>query len=556
MPEGTLQSGLLVQGGQSPRKHYELAHVIFEGEAGPFAVNFVPIALLDGQLLVAAPRGVWSKAVGERVLPRGALVRAVLVEVVGASTESPEEPLEDHPGLTLWVGFLQPKWRNKLVLGGADAPTFDVWLEDEVFSEDLGTIMPFGPALASLADEHFAFMSAGSGGGGAGKPLASRMEFLEQTFQSMQEKLDRLVQGQPGGGAQDVGARPKATPRRAEARVSGGAKLVGLDPAVVASAKEAGISEEQLRLVGDLMRKDTRLQDLPAGKTRRNVLSESEEEEDELIEDEEQEAGGPPVEKAVIQLTKIVDSLAKRKQKSKGIEAIFDSIEGGVESSSSSSSSKSKAAAFKKLKTSLQENPKYIYEVVEELMDQDFAHVRAGPGLSSVETSTRAWLEHRSKLQNFPNTVRLAWQVGAIHDSLRAGRHDEARARSALLITALDQSALDSGAWTLAQEVLLEPPAPFAAFAAKKLPEPWEQSTSMLLDDRWLDVLMWRIKDRDAYLEARRRLGGKGVYNPLRLEIPGKGAGKEAAPKKGAKGGGKGGKAEQKSAGAADEIQG
>ncbi len=253
MPDPPWQSGLLVQGGQSPRKHYELAHVNFEGEAGAFAVSFVPIAEIQGQLLVAAPRAVWSKTVGERVLPRGALVRAVLVEVIGASTDSPEEPLQDHPGLTLWVGFLQRKWRNKLVLGGAETPAFDVWLEDEVFSEELGAIMPFGPALANLADEHFAFMSAVSGGGGEPRPLASRTDQLEQTFQSMQEKLDQLVGRRPGGGARDVGATAKAATRRAEPRALGGSRIPGLDPTVVASAMEAGIGEEQLRLIGDLM---------------------------------------------------------------------------------------------------------------------------------------------------------------------------------------------------------------------------------------------------------------------------------------------------------------
>ena len=506
--------------------------------------------------MVAAPRAVWSKTVSERLLPKGALVRAVLVEVIGASTEAPEELLPDHPGLTVWVGFLQPKWRNKLVLGGADNPSFDVWLEDEVFSEELGTIMPYGPALANVADEHFAFLSAVSGQaeGAAEKPLAQRMEDLEQNFQTILGKLDRLAPGPSGEGAQAAGARPKAAPGRAEARGLGGAKLGGLDPAVVASAKQAGISEEQLRLVGDLMKRDTRLHDLPEPKHRKNALSESEDEEEELVEDGVLTTDSPPLEKAVLQLTKIMDTLAKRKHKGRGIEAIFDNLDGAVDGSASSSSGKSKAAAYKKLKNALQENPKYLFEVIEELMDQDFAHVRAGPGLSSVETTSRAWLEHRSKLQNFPNTVRLAWQIAAVHDNLRAGQNDEARARCALLLTALDQTALDSGAWTLGQEILLEPPAPFAAFAAKKLPDPWEQATSRLLDDRWLDVLMWRIKDRDAYLEAKKRLSGKGAAQVLKQEVP-KGGGKDQAPKKGAKGS-KGSKGDQKTPAAAEETQG
>jgi hypothetical protein len=45
------------------------------------------------------------------------------------------------------------------------------------------------------------------------------------------------------------------------------------------------------------------------------------------------------------------------------------------------------------------------------------------------------------------------------------------------------------------------------SFKGKSNPESWEQTASKLMDDRWLDVLMWKIKNRDAYLESRKRLG-------------------------------------------------
>lgn len=311
----------------------------------------------------------------------------------------------------------------------------------------------------------------------------------------------------------------------------GGGAFAGLDPAVVASAREAGVTEGQLREVANLVRKETKLTDLPPrvhGK--KNVLSESEDEEEpellEAVEGGEQETT-PAMEKAVLQLTKIVGSLTKKK--SSGLEALLDNLEGGDSGGSSSS--------YQKLRKSLVETPKFLYETIESLMDEDFAHVRAGPGLASVETSSRAWLEHRSKLQNYTNTVRLAWQIASIHDCLRRDARDEARARSALLLTALDQAAIDNGNWTLAQEVLLEPAAPYAAFAAKRPPEVWEQSTSRILDDRWVDILMWKIKDRDAYLEARKRLAGsKAAALPPKSD-PALTDPKVAAPKRQPKGG-------------------
>ena len=556
MPESLLESGLLVQRGQEPRKHYELAHLLFEAEPHPFSVNFIPIALIERQLLVAAPKAVWNKAVGERLLPKGALSRAVLVDVLVASTDLPEEQLEDHPGIKVWVGFLQARWRNRLVLGGAENVTFDVWLEDDVFSLEPITVMPFGPALAQLADEHFSFLSALSAAAEEAGGVENRLGKLEETFQLIQAQLQSLVEGGPR--TPFVGARPKAAGRRAEARNSGGGKFDGLDPAVVASAQEAGISEEQLKEVASLVRKDTKLADLPHTRAKRkNVLSETEDEdEEELLEEVEGEGGdaSQPMEKAIVKLTKIVGSLARKK--GSGLEAMLDSLDGG-EGASSSSSSRSKAAAFKKLKGSLLDSPKFLYETIEELMDQDFAQVKAGPGLASVATSSRAWLEHRSRLQNYPNTVRMAWQIASIHDALSRDAYSEARARSALLLTALDQAAIDAGNWTLAQEILLEPPAPFAAFAAKRAPEPWEQSTSRLLDDRWLDILMWKIKDRDAYLEARKRLAGnRSAPGPPKPDNQIADL-KDAAPKRAAKGAKDGkGKHSSKAGGAAEETQG
>ena len=163
MIEDLLESGLLVQRGLEARKHYELAHLTFEAEGGQTAINLIPIALVDGQLLVAAPFRAWHKTPSERLLPRGALVKVVLVEVQAANTDEPEEPAGDHPGLKLWVGFLASRLRPKLVLGGASNPDADVWTEEETEDGELVTYMPFGPALAALADEHFAFLSAISG---------------------------------------------------------------------------------------------------------------------------------------------------------------------------------------------------------------------------------------------------------------------------------------------------------------------------------------------------------------------------------------------------------
>lgn len=107
--------------------------------------------------------------------------------------------------------------------------------------------------------------------------------------------------------------------------------------------------------------------DLPRGAvvSGRNVLSESEEEDDPLadavVRGEEGAGGGDsPMEKAVIQLTKLVSSMAKEKKKHSGFEAILERGEvGSAESSSSSSHARSKAASYQRLKAALQERPHF-----------------------------------------------------------------------------------------------------------------------------------------------------------------------------------------------------
>ena len=77
-------------------------------------------------------------------------------------------------------------------------------------------------------------------------------------------------------------------------------------------------------------------------------------------------------------------------------------------------------------------------------------------------------------------------------------------------MSAADQSSIDSGSWTLAQQVLLEAPPPYHSFSSHSSPSMHERQHTALLDPRWLDILLHYVKELDSYQEARRRLGGKG----------------------------------------------
>ena len=307
----------------------------------------------------------------------------------------------------------------------------------------------------------------------------------------------------------------------------------GLDPSAVAAARAAGFPEGQLAKLAAAAGKQPALKEAPKRAPKpRNVLSESEEEEDAAAlgigGDGEQLDSQPAVERAVVQLAKIVAIMQKEKSSKSGLEGILEKAEGGGgadPSGAQSGGSRGKAAAFKKLKAALQENPEWLYSNVEALMDEDFNLVRAAPGVSQQPTTTRAWLEHRSKLLYFQSSVRAAWLIGGIHDALKGGRVAEARARSALAILAYDQAALDNGNWQLAQELCLELGPPFSSFQGRKPPEVGEQAWSRLADERFLELALWRLKDKDAFVESRKRLSApakqpwqKGNYGESSVE--------------------------------------
>ena len=533
LPE-EVADALLVLEDASSREQYEIASLTFTSGAGEDKViNLIPITIINGKLLVAVPLGAWHKTASRRLLPRTVFTKAVKVEVLAVNSDEPSECLDAAP-LKLWVGYLDASTFVGLEMGASPIADCDV---SDVLADGTEAI-PYGPGLAEVADQHFAFLTALSGvpdedAGLLAEPAAEeeetevgeRLKFLEGSLAKIQESLALLAPVREPAPAFTY-ARPNAGTAPRPSALRNGAKkdkpagkatlLPGLDPAVVSSARAAGIPEEQLQNLSKLVSKSNQMEDAPlAGRKRAastNVLSETEEEDleeeegdaEELVDPEE----GNPMEKAVVQLTRIVDKLSKGKdKKSKDVEALLDGVECDGAEASSASGGKSKAAVYKKLKACLRDNPKFLYRTIETLMEEDFHALRQAPGASSQATSWRAWLEHRSRVGHYPTTVRFCWILAGILDALQTGATAEARTRAALGLVAADQAALDNGSWLMAQEVLMEEPPPMNSFKGKSNPESWEQTASKLMDDRWLDVLMWKIKNRDAYLESRKRLG-------------------------------------------------
>ena len=490
------------EAGEEIKEDYELCQINFSTEAGDQTVYTIPISFVNRKLLVAVPYRAWSRNLAERILPKTALTKPVLVELDSFKLDE-----SGGAGGTIkvkaWVGYLRLDLAKSGCVGELEEPAKAVDFEDEEGNKAI----PFAEPLVNVANELFAFHTATSGQGGFGADVSEAGD-IEERFSKLEKGLEaiRVSLEQIPGLGRGTGATAKAAPAEKK-------KYPGLDAGVLHSARQAGIPEAQLERLAGLMQKPTKMEEaegVARGGRKKNVLSESEDEdEEELVVAEDGEEKGPAVERAVVQLTRLVTTMQAEKKKKKGLDSILDRADsgGGGEGSSGSSGGRSKSAAYKKLKEALEKTPEWIYQNIEKRMEDDFHVSRSAPGASERTTSTRAWLEHRSKLLHYPSTIRAAWIIGGIHDSLRLGNIAEARARCTLAIAAIDQSSLDSGSWMLSQEFLLEEAAPFSSFVGRKAPELSEQATTKLIDERFLEVMVWRLKDRDTYIESRRRLG-------------------------------------------------
>ena len=95
--------------------------------------------------------------------------------------------------------------------------------------------------------------------------------------------------------------------------------------------------------------------------------------------------------------------------------------------------------------------------------------------------------------------------MAGIWDCLIAGRHEEARARCGLLVTAADQASIDGGNF-------LESLPPYQSFSYHQAPSALELQHSVIYDPRWAETFLGHLKEVDSFVGAKRKLSrGKGA---------------------------------------------
>ena len=472
-PEELDLDAALVASGEGEDFDREYQVLVLKAEEPSQSTECILISRVDGKLLLAVPEAAWHKKKKDRSMPPSSLqkvVKATVACCVGGDRNSPEgEPMK------VWLGLLQPAWETQLAVRGD--PTV-------VFPPDGNGVpkVPFADALIAVARDHFTFLTAGEEDQQP-EDVETRMGKIEETLQRILAQLPA-----PGGPAPTVAKVAPAAKSKAgvpEKRPSAApAAAAGLDPVMMQQALQAGVSPEAL---GEVM---SLVGSRPPGK----IVPQAVQDAVELTSDEDgpepalpQGASGSPdpLGHAVLQLSKIVTYMhaEKKQQKDRSLEAILDRAESGApKDSSSSGSSRSHAAALRSLQRLLVNNPKLIYQEIERLMAEDWEQGSSLPGVSHLPTTARGWLEHRSKIGAFAGAIRPSWIMAGAWDDLRAGHIDRARARLALGVAAYDQQAYD------------------------KLVESYEAPHTKLIDGRWFDLIVSKLKGIASFQEQKIKL--------------------------------------------------
>ena len=493
-------------------------------ESGGPSVRVIFVATQDNKILVALPFAAWHRSVASRVIDPGALKKPVALEV-GVCQEEERSVAVEGKVMKIWMGYFITDYA---ALVDEFSPIFDS--VDYDFAED--GLLPLPASLMELAVEHFAFFSANEGSAVpqpelGSERLSSRVTKLEEMLGQIHADLTKLISPQEEGSQafRTPTAKPKTTRpsalRKPKTRVQDGHQsdptvdFPDLDPSVVTAAIQSGIPtktlEEMQQLVNVNKKGAAALKQASAAPLA-NPLSESEEEDVQA----EGESGhlkepGDPFQLAVTKLTQIVAHLAPSKGKTGSkLEQALDGASSSAEASTSSMGTKRSAAARRALRLALTETPADIYQLVERLMQEDIESHSLEPGLEASSSFTaRGWVEHRSHIGAYKAVAHCSWGAAGILDSLRRGRVAEARARSALLLLQIDQSCVDKGSWVLASELSLENPPPFHNLTNHTPPDVLggDLPFSKILDQRWAEVTLAFLKDRDDYISRRRAIG-------------------------------------------------
>ena len=371
-PRDALAAG---EGFEDPQCPLAVVRCGNQADGTEVVITAIAVKEHDGKIVLAVPTSAWHRQVS-RTLPKGFLAKVCAAEACGSALRS--EALEGAT-VRVWLGLVEPTAEDSIQVPD-DMP------ENVIGFGELSPgvpALPFVPALVAAAEDHFSFATGDSGRPAERDPIGSRLARLEQML------LNVMPQ------ASAAGSGPKS---KAKAKVRASPVLEGslpeLDPAVVAAAKAAGVSEGALAEMELLMKKGRgsrlRPEPVPPGPRPHNPLDESEEEDDDgagvgsgapLVSSVQPGPGASQAEAFAAAMFRMMEGYHRGSAKAgSSLERALDGAGSGSGEASSLPGARRNSAARKALRDALTTSPDELTAVIENLMAEDLAS--AAPGVA------------------------------------------------------------------------------------------------------------------------------------------------------------------------------
>ncbi|CAE7600178.1 unnamed protein product, partial [Symbiodinium necroappetens] len=493
-------------------------------EGAEVTVHCVVVGDIKGKLLICLPSASWHRTVARRTIPKGFLSRVFAAEVAAVSLV---DRSVEVPGQTLrvWLGFCELEAEALLEVSDASPSVpFGALPSGELLVPSIDVLAEIWQAQQVVPPP--TPLHTASEGGGQPPDVSERIASIERSVAALTAAFRDASLGTGVSAAANAGSKPKVALAPPKTFFGGVAKqrgaeaeFPGLDQGVVAAALAAGVQHgalvEMSKLVsaGPLARLKPEASGAAAKQATQTALEESEEEGQEVLPFPAQAAGSTdpqqtdPAEMFAKAVVNCFD--AYHGKTVSGKTALDKALEAGAGGSldGSLSSGRRHATARRALREALTSAPQELSALIEGLMAEDLCASTPGAG-APVLTSTRAWLEHRSRIQAFPTMVNLVWAIGGALDCLRANKVDQARARLNIALMQADQVSIDRGSWLLAQELSLEVGPPMTSFKRHEaVSSHGDPVYSRLLDARWAEVAIAKLREEAEFMERRQKLG-------------------------------------------------
>ena len=495
----------------------------------PVSVHCLVVGEVQGKLMICLPAAAWHRTIARRTVPKGFLSKVVAAEVAAAALG---DRANEIAGVTVrvWLGFCEGDAEATLLV--SDSPPsvcFGTTPAGEV-------LVPLVEALAELWQNQVASAPVATplqtASEGESQPLLERLAALERSVSSLTSAMAQArpdASGPPGASAK---ARSTMHPKRpASAKPAGAAQpdpagglCPGLDRGVVAAALAAGVETTALTEMSRMVSSSPLLRLRPEGAKASTQakqpapLDESEEEgHEELADTEHQpppaavpaESAAGSAEAFAQAMVRCLDTYTGKASSARSTLDRALEAGGGGSLDGSLNGGRRSAAARRALREALVTAPQEISNLIEAAMAEDMSASTPGAGAPQL-SSTRGWLEHRSRIQAYPTMVHLTWAIAGALDCIRAGKVQQARARLNIAILMADQVSIDRGSWLLAQELSLEISPPMSSFkkheAASSAGDP---VYSRLLDARWAEVALAKLKEEAEFFDRRQKLSSR-----------------------------------------------